>query len=178
MFISTITAVTETSPFCASSASFFGFMGAAIALVFSNLGSAYGTAKSGVGLMHLGVMNPKLTMKGIIPSIMAGIMGIYGLIVSSIIGSQIDVQNGYSGYKGYAHLASGLSVGLSSLAAGMTIGIVGDAGVRAFGKQQSIFVALILIMIFAEAFGLYGLIVALIIASINKGPTCPAPKVE
>ena len=32
---------------------------------------------------------------------------------------------------GYKHLASGLCCGLSSLAAGLAIGICGDAGVRA-----------------------------------------------
>jgi len=34
-------------------------------------------------------------------------------------------------FIGYAHLAAGLCCGLSSLAAGLAIGIVGDAGVRA-----------------------------------------------
>lgn len=37
----------------------------------------------------------------------------------------------YNYFKGYGHLASGLCCGLSSLAAGLAIGIVGDAGVRA-----------------------------------------------
>lgn len=36
----------------------------------------------------------------------------------------------YYYFDGYAHLASGLACGLSGLAAGMAIGIVGDAGVR------------------------------------------------
>lgn len=34
----------------------------------------------------------------------------------------------YSSFLGFAHLGSGLCVGLSGLAAGMAIGIVGDAG--------------------------------------------------
>ena len=42
---------------CTSSAAFFGAMGAASALVFANLGAAYGTAKAGVGVAHLGIMN-------------------------------------------------------------------------------------------------------------------------
>jgi hypothetical protein len=42
----------------------------------------------------------------------------------------------------------------------MAIGIVGDAGVRAVGQQEKLFVGMILILIFAEALGLYGLIVA------------------
>jgi len=32
-------------------------------------------------------------------------------------------------FNGWKHLASGLCVGISSLGAGMAIGIVGDAGV-------------------------------------------------
>jgi F0F1-type ATP synthase membrane subunit c/vacuolar-type H+-ATPase subunit K len=52
----------------------------------------------------------------------------------------------------------------SGLAAGMAIGIVGDAGVRAVGQQDKLFVGMILILIFAEALGLYGLIVALILS--------------
>ena len=46
----------------------------------------------------------------------------------------------------------------------MAIGIVGDAGVRANAQQDRIFVGMILILIFAEALGLYGLIIALILS--------------
>lgn len=42
----------------------------------------------------------------------------------------------YTLFKGYAHLAAGLSCGLGSLAAGMAIGIVGDAGVRCVGLTE------------------------------------------
>ena len=73
-------------------------------------------------------------------------------------------QSPYSDKSGYQHLASGLCCGLSSLAAGLAIGIVGDAGVRANAQQEQIFVGMILILIFAEALGLYGLIVAIILS--------------
>ena len=65
-------------------------------------------------------------------------------------------------------MGAGLSVGLSGLAAGMAIGIVGDAGVRATAQQPRLFVGMILILIFAEALGLYGLIVGLILCTSNK----------
>jgi V-type H+-transporting ATPase proteolipid subunit len=42
--------------------------------------------------------------------------------------------------------------------------VVGDAGVRANAQQERIFVGMILILIFAEALGLYGLIVSLILS--------------
>jgi V-type H+-transporting ATPase proteolipid subunit len=127
------------------------------------LGAAYGTAKSGVGISSMGVMKPDLIMKSIIPVVMAGVLGIYGLIVAVILVQKIN-DNDYTYYDGYKHLASGLCCGLSSLAAGMAIGIVGDAGVRANAQQDKIFVGMILILIFAEALGLYGLIIALILS--------------
>jgi len=90
----------------------------------------------------MGVMNPGLVMRNIIPVIMAGVLGIYGLIVSVIIQGSIagakpnevqiegvkTVMMRYSLYSGFSHLAAGLCCGLSGLAAGMAIGIVGDAG--------------------------------------------------
>ena len=50
-----------------------------------DLGAAYGTAKSGVGIASMGVLKPGLIFKSIVPIIMAGILGIYGLIVAVIL---------------------------------------------------------------------------------------------
>merc|ERR1711865_1045090 len=113
----------------------------------------------------MGVMRPDLVMRSIIPMVMAGVLGIYGLITAVIINGKLDQPDTYSAYSGYAHLGAGLTVGMSSLAAGLAIGIVGDAGVRANAQQPRLFVGMILILIFAEALGLYGLIVGLVVAS-------------
>merc|ERR1711869_25612 len=126
---------------------------------------AYGTAKSGVGLSSMGVMRPDLVMRSIIPVVMAGVLGIYGLITAVIINGKLDKLDSYSAYSGYAHLSAGLCVGMSSLAAGLAIGIVGYAGVRANAQEPKLFVGMILILIFAGALGLYGLIVGLVVAS-------------
>merc|ERR1712194_324548 len=89
-----------------------------------------------------------------------------GLITAVIISGNITASpDKYPAFQGFAHLAAGLTVGLSSLAAGMAIGIVGDAGVRANAQQPKLFIGMILILIFAEALGLYGLIVGLVVAS-------------
>ena len=153
----------------AEMSSFFGFMGIAAALSFANIGAAYGTYKSGVGVCSMGILKPDQIIKSVIPVIMAGILGIYGLIVSVIliqkIPQNVKDQNSSYGYRdGFAHLSSGLCCGLSSLAAGFAIGIAGDAGVRALGQQDRIFVGMMLILIFAEALGLYGMIISLILA--------------
>merc|ERR1712166_1184762 len=150
---------------CDPSSAFFGFMGLSSAIIFANLGAAYGTAKSGVGIMSMGVMRPDMVMRSIIPVVMAGVLGIYGLITAVIINGKLTEPELYSQFAGFAHFGAGLTVGLSSLAAGMAIGIVGDAGVRANAQQPRLFVGMILILIFAEALGLYGLIVGLVVAS-------------
>jgi V-type H+-transporting ATPase proteolipid subunit len=143
---------------------FFGVMGATSAMVFSAMGAAYGTAKSGTGIAAMAVMRPEAIMKSIIPVVMAGIIAIYGVVVAVLIAGQLapaGVGSDYTLYKGFVHLGAGLSVGLSGLAAGYAIGIVGDAGVRGTAQQPRLFVGMILILIFAEVLGLYGLIVAI-----------------
>ena len=119
----------------------------------ADLGAAYGTAKSGVGVASMGVLKPELVMRSIIPVIMAGVIGIYGLIVAVIVNGNVQSPgtNGYCAKVGFAHFGAGLAVGLSGLAAGTAIGIVGDAGVRATAQQPKLFVGMILILIFAEA---------------------------
>ncbi|KAE9300313.1 hypothetical protein PR003_g22781 [Phytophthora rubi] len=145
-------------------------------MTFHYLGAVHGTAKTGVGIASMGVMRPDLAMRNIIPVVMAGVLGIYGLIVAVIVQGLIDPPNGnapkYGSNTDFAHLAAGLCCGLSGLAAGMAIGEVGevgDAGVCVVGQHEKLFVNMILI--FAEALGLYGLIVALILL---KKSDCPS----
>ncbi|KAG2243040.1 hypothetical protein Bca52824_095125 [Brassica carinata] len=108
-----------------------------------------GAAKSGVGVASMGVMRPELVMKSIVPVVMAGF---YGLIHQY----RPKAKSHYL-FDGYAHLSSGL-------AAGIAIGIVGDAG-WANAQQPKLFVGMILILILAEALSLHGLIVSIILSS-------------
>ena len=104
------------------------------------------------------------------------------------------------------HLASGLAVGFGGVSAGLAIGIVGDACVRAIvleprvrflrcpspaqsnkasardpwthfsllkkNPRAQLFVGMVLILIFAEVLGLYGLIVSLILNSRENSDIC------
>uniref|UniRef100_A0A7M4DX55 V-type proton ATPase proteolipid subunit n=1 Tax=Crocodylus porosus TaxID=8502 RepID=A0A7M4DX55_CROPO len=137
-------------------ASFFAVMGASAAMVFSALGAAYGTAKSGTGIAAMSVMRPELIMKSIIPVVMA-------VTKEMLVNNSRNDDSSQS--MSFLQLGAGLSVGLSGLAAGFAIGIVGDAGVRGTAQQPRLFVGMILILIFAEVLGLYGLIVALILST-------------
>lgn len=120
----------------------FGYLGAAGCVVLANWGSAWGTWKAGMGVCKMGVDYPKGVIKNIVPIVMAGVLGIYGLIVSVILVQSItppdsEQNTSYSLFNGYAHLAAGLCCGFSCLAAGGTIGVIGDVGVRCFGMKAS-----------------------------------------
>lgn len=93
---------------------------------------------------------------------MSGIIAVYALVIAVLIAGDMGPppQQNYSLFTGFMHLASGLSVGLTGLAAGYAIGIVGDVGVRSYMQQSRIFVGMVLILIFGEVLGLYGYVLS------------------
>jgi V-type H+-transporting ATPase proteolipid subunit len=127
----------------------------------------------------------------LIPVVMAGVNGIYGLITSIVLVGAIQGPadggyNRYSLYTGAAHLAAGLCCGLSGLGSGFCIGIAGDAAIRAGGTydveqkrggggmrgrdksksggSEKLFVSMVLIQVFAGNIALFGLIASIILS--------------
>lgn len=146
---------------------FYGVMGVVFSSVLSSIGAAYGTAVAGTGIAATAVVRPELIMKSIIPVVMAGIIAIYGLVVSVLLSGELAPSTTYSLPTGYVHLGAGLATGLSGLAAGYAVGEVGDVGVRHIAEQPRLFIGMILILIFAEVLGLYGLIIGIYLYTVN-----------
>lgn len=140
---------------------FFGILGITSSVVFTSMGAAYGTARSGMGIAAMSVMRPELIMKSVIPVVMAGIIGIYGLVIAILLAGPLEAPREYTLYQGFLSMGAGIAVGMAGLAAGIAIGVVGDVGVRGSAQQPRLFVGMILILIFAEVLALYGLIVAI-----------------
>mmetsp|Transcript_6179 Transcript_6179/g.9000 ORF Transcript_6179/g.9000 Transcript_6179/m.9000 type:complete len:211 (-) Transcript_6179:191-823(-) len=201
-----MTTVTAGYDTCPDWAPFLGYLGASSCVILANFGSAWGTWASGIGVCKMGITYPAGIMKNIVPIVMAGVLGIYGLIVAVIIAEGIKEPsdggyNTYSVFNGYTHLAAGLCCGLSCLAAGGTIGAIGKSGTVNFGAKAGqgqrgwmhhvrgdnsrstsmqddvgpdaagyvedanrLYVGFLIMLIFAEAIALYGLIVALILS--------------
>jgi F0F1-type ATP synthase membrane subunit c/vacuolar-type H+-ATPase subunit K len=59
-----------------------GYMGTALCIIFANWGAAWGTWRSGQGLCAMGVNHPNGIIKNLVAISMAGVLGIYGVIVS------------------------------------------------------------------------------------------------
>eukprot|EP00590_Aulacoseira_subarctica_P002141 CAMPEP_0172415536 /NCGR_PEP_ID=MMETSP1064-20121228/1948_1 /TAXON_ID=202472 /ORGANISM="Aulacoseira subarctica , Strain CCAP 1002/5" /LENGTH=203 /DNA_ID=CAMNT_0013152575 /DNA_START=338 /DNA_END=949 /DNA_ORIENTATION=+ len=185
---------------CPTIAPFFGYMGIAFSIVLANVGAAMGTAKAGVGILNSSIASPELIWRNLIPVVMAGVNGIYGLITSIILNGAISPPGGdglsiYSLHNGFAHLAAGLCCGLCALGSGLAIGLVGDQAVTStgyydyeqkklagFGKRggggksagggvkkgkaggDNLFVAMVLIQVFAGNIALYGLITSILLS--------------
>ncbi|ODV58084.1 H(+)-transporting V0 sector ATPase subunit c' [Ascoidea rubescens DSM 1968] len=150
-------------------APFFGFAGCCFAMVLSCAGAAIGTAKSGIGITGISTFKPDIIMKSLIPVVMSGILSVYGLVVAVLIAGNLSPTENYSLFNGFMHMTCGLSVGFACLSSGYAIGIVGDEGVRRFMHQPRLFVGIVLILIFSEVLGLYGMIVALILNTKGSG---------
>ncbi|KAI1074673.1 V-type ATPase [Whalleya microplaca] len=137
---------------CPVYASFFGTLGCAASIIFTVFGASYGTAKSAGGIFASGVLRPERLMQNTLCAIMAQILSIYGLVASVIISG--DISEKMPRHQGFMQFGAGVSVGLSGLAAGFAIGIVGDVGVRASTQQPRLYIGMVLILIFAEVLGL------------------------
>jgi len=104
------------------------------------------------------------------PVVMAAILAIYGLVIAIQIANNLKPDTHI--FTSFVHLGAGLAVGISGLGAGFAIGITGDAGVRGCGQQPRLFVGMMLIQIFSEVLGLYGMIIALLMLSSTTSVTC------
>lgn len=125
---------------CPAWAPSLGFFGAALCIVLSNFGAAWGTWRAGIGLCSMAIYHPGGIIKNLVAIIMAGVLGIYGLIVAIIIANGItrpveEGQHTYSQFMGWAHLSAGLCCGLACLAAGGATGIAGEFGIKATGRR-------------------------------------------
>ena len=69
-----------------------------------------------------------MASQSLIPVVMSGIIAVYALVVAVLIAGNMKPpsQETYSLFAGCLHLACGLSVGLTGVAAGYAIGQVGD----------------------------------------------------
>jgi V-type H+-transporting ATPase proteolipid subunit len=99
---------------------------------------------------------------------------IYGVIMAIILSNKIkkpetsdyelsqywDFPGFY--YAGYGMFSSGLSVGLTNVASGVSVGIAGSSCAIGDAQDPSLFVKVLIVEIFASALGIFGIIVGII----------------
>ena len=118
-------------------------------------------------------------MMAMVPVVQAGVLAVYGIIVGYMLCRKLDYTDdkvySISTIDGYKYLCAGLSVGLSCLVSGIGMGRYlhmlnrdewyfvrkGKEDGKENASKKFDFVTFVLCLIYLEAIGLYGLIVAL-----------------
>eukprot|EP00193_Tetraselmis_chui_P005412 CAMPEP_0177751118 /NCGR_PEP_ID=MMETSP0491_2-20121128/200_1 /TAXON_ID=63592 /ORGANISM="Tetraselmis chuii, Strain PLY429" /LENGTH=180 /DNA_ID=CAMNT_0019266203 /DNA_START=307 /DNA_END=849 /DNA_ORIENTATION=- len=179
-----------------STAAALGLAGAVASLTLPAAGAAYGTALAGEAGSSCSRRNDKLGLRCLVPTIMSGVLAIYGLIISVIILNRLGADD-FTLADGWTALSAGLALGFSCLFSGLAIGKIARSGIAAYcdscfgpaatsvpegatattplldapellapNGNKQVFITMTLNLIFAESIGFYGLIVALIMLSL------------
>ena len=162
----------------------WAYMGIAFGLGLSVVGAAWGIWLTGSSLVGAAVKAPRIRSKNLISVIFCEATAIYGVILAILLLSKIgdggEVKNGvlpddwnYNQwyFSGYALFSSGLSVGLTNIASGISVGIAGSSCALADAQDASLFVKILIVEIFASALGIFGIIVGIIQSNDAEFPS-------
>ena len=152
-------------------------LGAALAIFLTAYGAAIASSHSGVFAVR------GSDYKAFAPIVISGVLAIYGIIVAVLLVAKLN-SGEMAQVDGYRNLSAGLAVGLACLASGLGLAnfikqinehhttahsrgdgpesepLVGRRAIATHSVPHN-FLHLCLSLVFLEAIGLYGLIVAL-----------------
>eukprot|EP01038_Epipyxis_sp_PR26KG_P009815 gene9815-13208_t len=148
--------------------------GIAIGLGFSVIGAAWGIWLTGSSLVGAAVKAPRIRSKNLVSVIFCEATAIYGVILAIILLSKLSppkdktyaLSNDWTWsvfyFAGYSVFFSGCSVGFTNIASGIAVGIAGSSCALGDAQEESLFVKILIVEIFASALGIFGIIVGII----------------
>jgi V-type H+-transporting ATPase proteolipid subunit len=149
-------------------------LGSAISIFLSATGAAIASSHAGVFLIR-----GSEGIKSFAPIVIAGVLAIYGIIVSVLLVGKLQQDGEMTAVDGYRNLSAGLAVGLACCASGWGLAhflkqcnkertaAIGTRDVAQLAPPEPN-VKFMCVLVFMEAIGLYGLIVALFLLGPSK----------
>ena len=142
---------------------YLGFLGVAIAVVFSGFGSALGVAKAGQALAGVCAEKPDRFSKCLLLELLPATQGLYGFIIGFLILLRMGVLGGLaelSVEQGIGFLISGIPVGLVGLVSAIYQGKVAAAGIVMVGKRPEMMGRAMTSTAIVEMYAIFSLIIS------------------
>lgn len=146
-------------------------LGIVCCIGLSVVGAAWGIFITGTSMLGAGVRAPRITTKNLISIIFCEVVAIYGLITAIVFSSKLTLaspENLHSKsnlFTGYSIFWAGITIGVSNLICGVSVGITGSTAAISDAADSALFVKILVIEIFGSLLGLLGLIVGLLMAT-------------
>ncbi|MCC8110099.1 MAG: V-type ATP synthase subunit K [Ruminococcus sp.] len=116
----------------------FALLGAAVASLFSGIGSAIGVGKAGQAAAGVVTEDPSKFSKVLIMQLLPGTQGIYGLLIAFITLSQVGILGGDADVtpaKGLLYLAACLPIAFVGLFSAISQGKAAASGIMMIAKK-------------------------------------------
>lgn len=141
-------------------------MGIGLSLALSLTGAMLGISISSPAIAGASTERPEIGFKGLLPTIFAEAIGIYGLVVGLFAVSSVLPRIGSAADPaeiGFRIFFAGLVMGVAGIAAGIAIGMSGSALASATAEKPELYSRSLIPVVLSEALALYGLAMALFI---------------
>lgn len=151
---------------------YWSYMGIAIATSLSILGAAWGIYLVGVSIIGAAVKAPRIRSKNLVSVIFCEAVAIFGVILAFTMKKKLNAFDDVDWasqpliddyaravFAGWGLFTTGLTVGGSNLVCGLSVGTVGSGCAIGDAQRPELFVKMLVVEIFASAFGLFGVIV-------------------
>jgi V/A-type H+-transporting ATPase subunit K len=141
----------------------FAYLGLALMLLLSGIGSAMGVSMGGNATLGAMKKNPDAFGNYMLLSALPGTQGLYGFGGFFVINSSGVINAQITMLQGVAVLAAGLALGIVALVSALQQGRVCANGIASIGQGNNVFANTMILAVFPELYAIIAFAAAFII---------------